>query len=186
MRPCASMGTLIPRVRIGVTLTVACPWAWREASGRVDVPVSVGVLFSSEKVCGSSQSVVLVTPGSRVVKTIFVKGVDGSTRVHRVKGHTVVGDLLDCTVDVCVTYNGNKVDFGKTMPEGGAQRYRQPPIDIPDQWTCLACGQEWVWPVKNRCFRCGCRKGHAAPLPDPCVAGLLGRLLQRSAPTNST
>ena len=71
-----------------------------EASGRVDVPISVDVLLSSEEVCRSSQSVALVTLGSCVVKTIFVKRVDGSTRVHRVKGHTVVGELLDCTV-VC-------------------------------------------------------------------------------------
>ena len=38
---------------------------------------------------------------------------------------------------------------------GGAQRYRSPPIDIPGQWTCQACGQERVWPVKTSCFRCG-------------------------------
>ena len=70
-----------------------------EASGRVDVPVRVGVLLSSEEVCRYSQSVAFVTPGSCVVKAIFVKRVDGSTRVHRVKGHTEEGEL-DCTVDV--------------------------------------------------------------------------------------
>ena len=41
-----------------------------------------------------------------------------------------------------------------------------------------------VRPVKNRCFRCGCPKGHTPPQPDPFVAGPLGRLPQRSAPTN--
>ena len=46
----------------------------REASGRVDVPVSVGALLSAEKFCRSEQSVALVTPGSCVAKTIFVKG----------------------------------------------------------------------------------------------------------------
>ena len=45
-----------------------------EASGRVDVPVSVGVLLSSEEICSSSQYVALVTPGSCVAKTIFVEG----------------------------------------------------------------------------------------------------------------
>ena len=33
-------------------------------------------------------------------------------RVQRVKGHTEVRELLDCTVDVWVTYYGNKVDMG--------------------------------------------------------------------------
>ena len=46
----------------------------REASGRVDVPVSVDALLSAETLCRSGQSVALVTPGSCVVKTIFVKG----------------------------------------------------------------------------------------------------------------
>ena len=35
---------------------------FREASGRVDVPVSVGALLSAEKFCRSEQSVALVTP----------------------------------------------------------------------------------------------------------------------------
>ena len=75
------------------------------------------------------------------VKTIFVKGVDGNTVVHRVKGHTVVGDLLDGTVDVWVTRSWKKVDLEDTVSHvgvgshdtlrcggrlrGGAQRYRQ-------------------------------------------------------------
>ena len=186
------------RVRIGIILTVACPWDW-EASGRVDVP-SVSTLLSAEKFCRSEQSVALVTPGSRVAKTIFVKEVDGWTVVHGVQEHTVVGDLLDCTEDVLVTFYGNKVQPGDTMSHigignhdtlrcggrfrGGAQRCRPPPIDIPGQWTCQACGQERVWPVKTRCFRCGCPKGHMPPQPDPFVAGPLGRLPQRTTPTN--
>ena len=120
--------------------------------------------------------------------------------VHGVHEHTVVGDLLDGTMDVWVTYNGKKVDPGDTVSHigignhdalrcggrlrGGAQRYRQRPIDIPGQWTCQASGQERVWLVKTRCFRCGCPKGHFPPQPDPFVAGPLGRLPQRSAPTN--
>ena len=47
-------------------------------------------------------------------------------------------------------------------------------------------GQERVWPVKTRCFRCGCPKGHMPPQPDPFVAGPLGGLPQRTAPTNPT
>ena len=97
----------------------------------MDVSVNVGVSLSSEKLCRSSQSVALVTTGSCVVKTIFVKGVDGSTVVHRVKGHTVVGDLLDCTVDVCVTYNGKKVEFGDTMTD----------IGIGNHDTLRCCGR---------------------------------------------
>ena len=43
-----------------------------QATGRVDVPV--GVTLSAEELCRSGQSVALVSPGSCVVKTIFVKG----------------------------------------------------------------------------------------------------------------
>ena len=71
-----------------------------KASGRVDVPVGVNAFLNAEMICRSGQSVALVTPGSCVVKTIFVKGVDGHTGVHRVHEHTVVSDLLDCTEDV--------------------------------------------------------------------------------------
>ena len=122
--------------------------------------------------------------------------------VHRVHEHIVVGDLLDCTEDVWVTYNGKKVQPGDTMSHigignhdtlrcggrlrGGAQSYRPPPIDIPGQWTCQACGQERVWPVKARCFRCGCPKGHVPPQPEPFLAGPLGSLPRRTAPTNPT
>ena len=146
-----------------------------KASGRVDVPVGVNAFFNAATICSSQQSVALVTPDSCVAKTIFVKGVDGNTVVHRVHEHTVVGDLLDCTEDVWVMYNGKLVQLGDTIGHfgigthdtlrcdgrlrGGAQRYRPQPVDIPGQWTCQACGQEWG-PVKTRCFRCGC------PLPN--------------------
>ena len=165
-----------------MTLTFACPWDWGgEASGRVDVPVGAG------KFCRSEQSVALVPPGSCVAKTIFVKRVDGNTVVHQLQEHTVVGDLLDCTEDVSVTYNGKKVHFGDSVSHigigihntlrcggrlrGGAQRCRSPSINIPGQWTCQARGQERVRPVKTRCCRCGCPKGHTPPQPDPFVAG---------------
>ena len=134
-----------------------------------------------------------------------MKGVDGNTVVHRVHEHTVVGDLLDCTEDVWVTYNGKLVQPGDTIGHigigthdilrcgrrlrGGAQRYRPQPVDIPGQWTCQACGHERVWPVKTRCFRCGCPKGHVPPLPpqpEPFQIGPLGRPPKRIAPTNPT
>ena len=69
---------------------------------------------------------------------------------------------------------------------GGAQRYRSQPVDIPGQWTCQACGQERVWPVKTRCFRCGCPKGHVPLQPEPFQVGPLGRAPQQTAPTNPT
>ena len=86
-----------------------------KASGRVDVPVGVNAFLSAETFFRSGQSDALVTPGSCVVKTIFVKGVDGNTVVHRVHEHTVVGDLLDFTADVWVTYNGKLVQPGAAL-----------------------------------------------------------------------
>ena len=71
---------------------------------------------------------------------------------------------------------------------GGAQRFRQPQPDIPGQWTCSVCGQDRVWPVRNRCFRCGCPRGHdSAPSAGlPYAVGPTGRLLQSSKPVNPT
>ena len=57
-----------------------------EASGRVDVPVSVGALLSAEKVCRSEQSVTLVTPGSCVAKTMFVVGGMGARQYTGSRG----------------------------------------------------------------------------------------------------
>ena len=78
-----------------------------KASGYVDVPVGVTELLSSVMACRSPQSVALVTPRSCVEKTIFVKGVEGNTMVHRVKGFTA-WELIDGSADVWVTYNGKK------------------------------------------------------------------------------
>ena len=52
----------------------------------MDVSVSVDALLSAEKFCRSEQSVALVTPGSCVAKTIFVKGRVG--HVQREEGST--------------------------------------------------------------------------------------------------
>ena len=125
-----------------MTLTVACPWArGRLPDGWTSPSVSArcSALRSS---AGLDSLVALVTPVSCVVKTIFVKGVDGNTVVHRVHEHTVVGDLLDCTEDLWVTYNGKLVQPGDTIGHidignhdtlrcsgrlrGGAQRCRPP------------------------------------------------------------
>ena len=67
----------------------------------------------------------------------------------------------------------------------GAQRFRQPQQDIPGQWTCSLCGQERVWPSKNRCFRCGNPKHHDPVSPGP-VIGPTGRAPQRVLATNPT
>ena len=150
-------------------------WEW-EASGRVDVPVSVKQLV--DKAIRSPQSVV-VNQSLRVEKTIFLKGLDGRTTIHRVSDGTMIWEILDdwmIELDVMISFNGKVVGMHDTMSDigvgrdctlrctgrlrGGAQRFRQPQPDIPGQWTCSACGQERVWPVRNRCFRCGCPKGH--------------------------
>ena len=73
--------------------------------------------------------------------------------------------------------------YGRLL--GRAQRFRQPPQDIPGQWTCSLCGQERVWPTKIRCFRCGNPKHHE-PVPPGPVIGLTGRAPQRAPATNPT
>ena len=143
-----------------------------EASGRVDVTVSVGVLLSSEKVCRSSQSVI-VNPSSRVVKTIFTKGLDGHATTHRISPGTGIWELIGGHMggmDVVVscmfdTVSDVGIDHGCTLRcterlGNGAQRFWQQQPDIPGQWTFSACGQERVWLVRNRCFLCGCPRGH--------------------------
>ena len=69
---------------------------------------------------------------------------------------TQIWELLDEGIDMCVPVNGKRVDRNATMAQigihdqdtircygrllGGAQRFRQPPQDIPGQWTCSLCG----------------------------------------------
>ena len=49
------------------------------------------------------------------------------------------------------------------------------------------CFQERVWPVRNRCFRCGAPKGRdPAPSVLSYVVGPTGRQPQRSNPVNPT
>ena len=82
----------------------------------------------------------------------FCERVDGITVVHQVKEHTVVGDLLDCTVDVWVTW-GRRWIFGIPLLvlESGIMTLSAAVDDsevvhngngnhLPGQWTCLACG----------------------------------------------
>ena len=152
----------------------------RQATGRVDVPVGAMEFATSfdyvdaALLYRSPQCVVLVNPASHVEKkekTVFVKGVEGKTRVRRVVDSTQIWELLDDGIDMWAAVNGKRVDVHDTMAKigihdqdtircygrlkGGAQRFRQPPQDIPCQWSWSLCGQEWVWPTKVRCFRCG-------------------------------
>ena len=163
-----------------------------KASGRVDVPVSVNKLIDSA--FRSPQSVV-VNQSLRVEKNIFVKGVDGRSTIHRVSDDMMIGEILaDWMVglDVMISFNGKVIGMYDTVGDlgigrdctlrcsgrvrGGAQRYRQPQPDIPGQWTCSVCFQERVWPVRNRCFRCGAPKGRdPAPSVPPYVVGPTGR-----------
>ena len=175
-----------------------------EASGRVDVPVSVTKLV--DQAFRSPQSVV-VNQSLRVEKTIFMKGLDGRTTSHRVSEGTMVWEILDDWMtgfDVTISFHGKVVGMHDTVGDieighdctlrcsmrmrGGAQMFRQPQPDIPGQWTCSACGQERVWPVRNRCFRCGAPKGHdpAPSAAPPYVVGPTGRQPQRSNPVNPT
>ena len=174
-----------------------------QATRRVDVPVDA-TATSFGYVDVAPQSVVLVNLGSHVEKnekTIFVKGVEGKTKVRRVRDTTQIWELLDEGIDMWVAVNGKRVEKDATMAQigiqdqdtvrcygrllGGAQRYRQPPQDIPGQWTCSLCGQERVWPTKNRCFRCGNPKHHDPVSPGP-VIGPTGRAPQRMPATNPT
>ena len=172
-----------------------------EASGRVDVPVSADNLIDAA--FRSPQSVV-VNQSLRVEKTIFMKGLDGRTTIHRVSDDMMIGEILDdwlIGLDVMISFNGKVIGMNDTVGElgierdctlrcsgrvrGGAQRYRQP--DIPGQWTCSVCFQDRVWPVRNRCFRCGAPRGHdPAPSVPPYVVGPTGRPPQRSNPVNPT
>ena len=107
-------------------------------------------------------------------------------------------------LDVMISFNGKVIGMHDTVGDigigrdctlrcsgrvrGGAQRYRQPQPDIPGQWTCSVCLQERVWPVRNRCFRCGAPKGRdpAPSVVPPYVGGPTGRQPQISSPVNPT
>ena len=174
-----------------------------EASGRVDVPVSVKKLI--DPAFRSPQSVV-VNQSLRVEKNIFVKGVDGRTTIHRVSDDMMIWEILDdwmVGLDVMISFNGKVIGMYDTVGDlgigrdctlrcsgrvrGGAQRYRQLQPDIPGQWTCSVCFQERVWPVRNRCFRCGAPKGRdPSPSVPPYIVGPTGRQPQRSNPVNPT
>ena len=91
---------------------------------------------------------------------MFVKGVAGRTKLRGVMDSTKILELLDGGMDMWAAVNGKRVNMHDIVAgvgicdrgtiwcygrlKGGAQRYRQPPQDIPGQWTCWACGQERV------------------------------------------
>ena len=198
------VSSTLSRARIGMTLTVACPWDWVRLQDGWTSPVSVTKLI--DQALRSPQSVI-VNQSLRVEKTIFVKGLDGRTTTHRVSEGTMIWEILDgwmIELDMTISFNGRVVGMHDTLSDtgighdctlrctgrlrGGAQRFRQPQPDIPGQWTCSACGQERVWPVRNRCFRCGLPKGHdpAPSAASPYAVGPTGRPHQRSNPVNPT
>ena len=173
-----------------------------QATGRVDVTVGAPMLATSFNCVDatllhrSPQCVVLANPGSHVEKkekTVFVKEVEGKTKVDS----TQIWELLLVDgIDMWAAANGKRVDMHDTMakigfmtktPFGviGAQRFRQPPQDIPGLWTCSLCGQERVWPRKARCFRCGNPRNHDPRAHVP-VMGPTGRPPQISPATNPT
>ena len=95
-----------------------------QATGRVDVPVDAITFATSfdyvdvAPLHRSPQCVVLVTQGSHVEKnqkTVFVKGVEGKTRVRRVVDSTQIWELLDEGIDMWVAVNGKWVDRNATM-----------------------------------------------------------------------
>ena len=80
-----------------------------KASGRVDVPVSVTKL--DDPAYRSPQSVV-VNQSLRVEKTIFMKGLDGRTTIHRVSDDMMIGEILDdwmIGLDVMISFNGKVI-----------------------------------------------------------------------------
>ena len=80
-----------------------------EASGRVDIPVSVIELLSSEMVFRSSQSVALVTPGSRV----------GGREPEGAQGYGLHGNVGDGNAKFWATVNGKRVGLHDTMTDIG-------------------------------------------------------------------
>ena len=99
-----------------------------QATGRVDVPVdATATSFGYVDVAPlhrSPQSVVLVNLGSHVEKNekpIFVKGVEGKTKVRRVRDTTQIWELLDEGIDMWVAVNGKRVEKDATMAQIGIQ-----------------------------------------------------------------
>ena len=130
-----------------------------EASGRVDVPVSVKQLV--DKAFRSPQSVV-VNQSLCVEQSIFLKGLDGRTTTHRVSDGTMVWINLDdwmIELDMMISFSGKVVGMHDTMRDIGIGHDCTLRCTIPGQWTCSACEQERVWPNRNRCLRCGHPKG---------------------------
>ena len=176
-----------------------------KASGRVDVPVgetqqAISLIDVNFTPLRRSPRSAFVTPGSDVEKEVFFSrfgGEDKDAQGHRSHGSM---EIVEEEMDMWVTVNGKRegmqdsmVHIGKCDHDtircygrlrGGAQRYRQPPQDIPGQWACSACGQERVWPTKERCFRCGNPRDHDPHPQNNSIVSPTGRPPQRTAPTN--
>ena len=113
-----------------------------QATGRVDVPVDAMELATSfdsvdaALLHKSPQCVVLVNQGSHVEKKekkVFVKGVEGKTRVRRVLDSTQIWELLDEGIDMWFAVSGKRVDMSNTMAK----------IGIHDQDTFVVMGGFW-------------------------------------------
>ena len=99
-----------------------------QATGRVDVPVDAMELTTSfdsvdaALLHKSPQCVVLVNQGSHVEKKekkVFVKEVEGKTRVRRVLDSTQIWELLDEGIDMWFAANGKRVDVSNAVAKIG-------------------------------------------------------------------
>ena len=130
-----------------------------------------------------------------------MKGVEGKTRVRRVVDSTQIWELLDDGMDMWAAVNGKMVDMHDTMAKfgihdqdtircygrlkGGAQRFRQPPQDIPGQWTCSLWEAGKGVAHKKSMLWCGNPKHHD-PVPPGRVVGPTGTAPQKVPLTDPT
>ena len=113
-------------------------------------------------------------PGLCAETTVFVKGVEGKTRLAQRSWSTEVWEVLDGGLEVWITINGKLVNMHDTMDSiricdldtarchgrlrGGAYRYRQPPQDIPGSGGALRVGKKERAPPKKGAFGVGVLK----------------------------
>ena len=131
----------------------------------------------------SPRCVVLVNPGSHVEKkeqTVFVKGVEGKTRMRRVVDSTQIWELVDDGIDMWEVVSGicmmpwRKLGFtsrGTTVQATTARHSGS--VDELFVWA----GKGGY--TKARCFRCGNPRNHD-PRAHVLVIGPTGRPPQRT------
>ena len=188
------MSALFFRVWMGASPTVACPGA----RGRLqDGWTSPSVSHSRRR----PRDLFQFLSAAQVTAVCRPRDPDFSRRDNRfcnrggrehegAQGYGLHGTVGDGEADIWATVNGKCVGLHVTMTDigicdqdtircygrlrGGAQSFRQPPQDIPCQWTCSACGGQ----RKNVAFGVGAQINF--------IVSRTGRLPQRSAPTNPT